>query len=632
VWLSVAACAAASLFALAGRHAMESSNRAVGLMMEMADIEAIAAADNVPLEDALAELRRHGLTGVAITEDTIGDLVRKGRIVFTTNGSALTINAVGDEASRWRRPTGGDPRYIGFQYNPELYHLDRVAKALARRGFFDLGVVNVPAGARYPTSITVDRDEPFDVSAVPVGIDPRHAYLATQAGLVVVARHFNEVGADEDTIVRTITESHYVGATAFLIGGDQALGNRDLLEATAETLRGRKLHYLSPEFATLGGDARLRKALAAQTLRLHSISQLEAETMSQAELDERFSKAYRERSVRWLLLRPTSKASRRAVVQASATLASLKDAIAGVGGVVQEPRPFDNPGTSPWLLGAIAALALPAVVWTLFAAFGFNWFSWAASFLALALSGAAFVGSMREYAALMVAVALPVTGFLVAVPAEGKRSRRYPLAAYLVMSLFSLIAGMAVGGMLSGVEYTIRAMQFSGVKAALFLPVLVVGWVLLARQGPWRETFNRPVSWAAATVAILGLALVAMLALRSGNENPSAVSSMELQVRALLDNLLHVRPRTKEVVFGHPALVLGLCLLAFRPGWRGWAALLLVAGMVGQTSIVNTLCHLHTPVLLSLTRVGVGLALGGIIGLLAWVVTDRLTRPKEAPN
>jgi hypothetical protein len=146
------------------------------------------------------------------------------------------------------------------------------------------------------------------------------------------------------------------------------------------------------------------------------------------------------------------------------------------------------------------------------------------------------------------------------------------------------------------------------------------------------ETLKRPVSWIAATVTILGLVAIALLALRSGNENPSAVSSIELQVRSLLDNLLHVRPRSKEVAFGHPALVLALCLMAYRPQAKGWAALLLLGGMVGQTSIVNTMCHLHTPALLSLTRIGVGLVLGGIIGALVWAFARRLTPAEETAH
>jgi hypothetical protein len=155
---------------------------------------------------------------------------------------------------------------------------------------------------------------------------------------------------------------------------------------------------------------------------------------------------------------------------------------------------------------------------------------------------------------------------------------------------------------------------------------------MLREQGPLGETMRKPVTWAAATLTIVGLAAIAMLALRSGNDNPTAVSSFELQIRAMLDNLLYVRPRSKEVAFGHPLLVLGLCILAYRPDLRSWVPLLLLGGMVGQTSIVNTFCHAHTPVLLSLERILVGLVLGGIIGLLLWAIVQRWVPQKETPQ
>ena len=46
---------------------------------------------------------------------------------------------------------------------------------------------------------------------------------------------------------------------------------------------------------------------------------------------------------------------------------------------------------------------------------------------------------------------------------------------------------------------------------------------------------------------------------------------------------------------------------------------------------MNTLCHLHIPVVLSLARVGIGLLLGAVFGFVAWaVVASVLRRRSEA--
>jgi peptidoglycan/LPS O-acetylase OafA/YrhL len=99
---------------------------------------------------------------------------------------------------------------------------------------------------------------------------------------------------------------------------------------------------------------------------------------------------------------------------------------------------------------------------------------------------------------------------------------------------------------------------------------------------------------------------------------------MEMKIRSLLDRTLPVRPRTKEFLIGHPAFVLALALW-FR-GRRRWAAPLLVVGVVGQVSMLNTFCHVHTPLYLSLVRVVTGLALGAALGWAAFRVIEMVAR------
>ena len=612
VWASVFACAVASLVSISARHKSESSNRAVGLMMEMSDVESLALAAGVSTSEALGSLKQQGLTGVAITEETLQDLLDRQLVKW--DGDELVTNPREIDSSE----TEASPQAVAHQ---------RATDAFLVRGIgADTGT-----GWRVPR-VTVSRDAAMAVMRTPVGIDPASIKTVTDAGLVAVARLFNEPGIRPDIITASLRNSSEAGATAFLIGGDEAIGNRDQIGVTAEAMRILGMTYLSPEFVVLGGDAYLRRELADSTIRLHSISQVEGERMSPGEFRERMAKAFRERDVRWLLLRPTSKSSKEPLAQVNETLSSLNRAIQSVGGVVKAPRAFDAPAVQPWMAGVIALLALPAVVWTLFAAFGKNWFGLTCAAIAAIASGAAFLAGYREYAALVIATAFPVLGFLAIAPQGRLDGSTHPFVAFGIVSLVSLAGGLCVAGMLVGLDYMLRNYAFAGVKFAMFVPVLVVGFLLLRSQGPIRETMSRPVTWLAATVALAGLAVIALVALRSGNENPTAVSSLELQLRSLLDNILHVRPRSKEVAFGHPAMVLGLCLAAYRPNLRGWTALLLVAGMVGQTSVVNTLCHLHTPVLLSLQRVGVGLLVGGIIGLLVWLIAKRWTPKMETAD
>jgi hypothetical protein len=100
------------------------------------------------------------------------------------------------------------------------------------------------------------------------------------------------------------------------------------------------------------------------------------------------------------------------------------------------------------------------------------------------------------------------------------------------------------------------------------------------------------------------------------------VSRLELKLRSILDKVLIVRPRTKEFLIGHPALFLGIA--AALGGRRGWAALLLVIGTIGEVSLINTFCHIHTPIEVTVLRVIIGAVVGVLIGI---VVLRLFSRP-----
>ncbi|MCH7946008.1 MAG: hypothetical protein IIC73_08370, partial [Armatimonadetes bacterium] len=581
----------------------------------MRDVEALAAASGEPLENVLAELEESGLVGVALAERTVGDLIDAQEASLTRGLGWATVLS----AAVAIRPASGPPPIdvpaTPAQGSPE-FEVDRISRRLPMYG----GSMDV--GGSFGTLFRwkIPNYLKSQISNLPIGIDSRLSKAATEQGLVVIGRVNNHALLNERLLVSSLEDLKEQGIDSYLVGGNQVIGHRPLIETTREALEELGMHYLSPEFVTLGGDSYLRKNLAHRTIRLHSISQTEAQRMTPRALNERFAKAFRERNVRWLLLRPTTRASDDPLKQVGETLEDIRFAIIKAGGEVKEPRPFEDPGVPAWLIGLIGTLALPALVWACLQALGKGAAGQVAAVaVALLVGDVFFMEGATVLVALIIATAFPVVAYLHLLGTE----RISPIRDYTVVTLISLAGGLCVGGMLVGTEYMVRADVFRGVRFAIFAPMLVVGFLLLKRQGLIRDLLGKPITWGAAAVGLAGLVAVFVLAARTGNENPAAVSGIELQVRSLLDQLLFVRPRTKEVLLGHPALVLGLCLAAYRPHLRGWAALLLLAGVVGQTSVVNTLCHLHTPIALSLTRVLVGFVGGGIIGLLTWLVVKR---------
>ena len=111
-------------------------------------------------------------------------------------------------------------------------------------------------------------------------------------------------------------------------------------------------------------------------------------------------------------------------------------------------------------------------------------------------------------------------------------------------------------------------------------------------------------------VGVVGVYFV----LRAGNEG--ALLPFEAGFRHWMDSFFGVRPRTKEIWIGHPLLLLALYAW-LRYGKGRW---LLLAGVIGQLSMMNTFSHLHSPLLISFTRTMLGLTLGLFIGMLLIIV------------
>jgi hypothetical protein len=148
-----------------------------------------------------------------------------------------------------------------------------------------------------------------------------------------------------------------------------------------------------------------------------------------------------------------------------------------------------------------------------------------------------------------------------------------------------------------------------------------------------KQAFRSVIVYWHVAAAAVALGILAMLVLRSGNQATGAILPMEMELRAALDRFLGVRPRTKEVFLGHPALMLAL-LLAVRRVRKGlW--LLFAAGTIGQVSLLNSLCHIHTPLMLTGLRVLNGIwvgALGGLVLCALWDLLGGAPEPEIEPQ
>lgn len=69
-------------------------------------------------------------------------------------------------------------------------------------------------------------------------------------------------------------------------------------------------------------------------------------------------------------------------------------------------------------------------------------------------------------------------------------------------------------------------------------------------------------------------------------------------------------------MIGYPAIV--LAAVYYLKGGRKWLWAFLAFGVVAPVSMINSFCHIHTPVIVSITRSCSSIILGIALGLIAY--------------
>ncbi|CUU36624.1 MAG: DUF5693 family protein [Armatimonadetes bacterium] len=570
------------------RLRVERANRTVELVMDYEDIATLASTEGKTVSGWLKGFSTP--LSVALTEGTLNTwgirLQEKGRPVFLLS----------------------EPRYQQAKAMLALKSRVRLEAPDSGQGV----VVRSESGAQF----FVEGD-PGAIAEMGIGIDPEAAQGVLQAGHTVVARLTNQPNLTPLAIRGALLRANEQGASLVIFAGDQVLGFRNQVETTAQAIRASGMRYGSIEFGKQGGDAKLTQLLIDRTVRVHSVSAGESLTLSPQELVERFERAVQERNIRVVYLRMAGgdATSLRQLIQAlGRVLARSGYTIARSG--ARPFRPLEPPAWLFPLVGLGVGVLTGWVLWQFRRAWG-----WAPLVLGVGVALLCLLPIGRKGVALATAILFPTVG-LVVLPGFVRGS---PWLALPIPFGWSLLGALHIVGLLAESPFLIKADQFLGVKVAHVLPLLLVAGFYCAyavgRWQFWRDWLGRPVLWGQLAVMGVVVGALGLMLMRTGNEAPGAVSEWELRFRALLEQVMNVRPRTKEFLIGHPALVVALGLLS--AGRREWLPLAMLLGAIGQVSLVNTFCHLHSPLEVSLMRTLWGILIGLLLGAIVWGLVRR---------
>ena len=637
------------------RHAVEERSRTVELAIDYEGLLELAAREGLPAETVLARAKEAGITSLAVYETTFKK--------FNLNGKAFALTGA-DLLARYHAGMLTDPRWRalveeGKVVGTEVYIVghDPVTYAelkddLMRR-----------FGSARVSILTVGSDEVIAVKDSYEAFEKRNIGLPTDemaavnaAGFDVIARPSNYHDCTPNDVRAVFARMEDIRVSAVVFSGTETLGAPKALQTTIDEMRAQGLtlglieDVTQLQFYRQQGMDEIAAGLGYDHVaRLYSIPKDELKKLKIDAAVERWVTTDEERNIRINLLRIYEEpapnmslletnmkyfADTRAALQAR----GFQIGRAGTFAVYEPPRilrAFVIMGTAA--AGVLyLSLVIPALnrnkrrLLLLFGVF------------ALIGMGPIFLGAggkVRLLAALLSANLFPALAMIGLL--DLLRTRRFPkhtptwrilmagLVLLVIASALSMIGAAYLSGALSDTRYFLEFDIFRGIKLTFVLPMVLVAIAFLQRfdvfdgrfaaaagaLGQIKELLNLPVRVGSLLGALLLLGALVVLVLRSGHTSGMPVPGIELKFRAFLEQMFYARPRTKELMIGHPAFLLAVYAAARRAPAMVLLGLVLAA-TIGQGSMVETFAHMRTPIEMSFVRGIGGICLGAAIGAL----------------
>lgn len=558
------------------RVQFETKYQTVGVVMDYIDAVKQARENGMREEDLFAHYKSLGVNGFALYENALVKLVQQDKVVYR-------------DGSNWRN---------------ERLSIGKGVTGIESRKYYLRSIVPGTVGNfikkyryRYEP-VTIDGVEwlslPIDIGGLAAGPDLALIANLEKQGFFVVYRPYEESSLVDPG-------SDFPGVKYIVYAGDQVTGNSEAqkLEKVIERTKTK----ITGVIESVDQAGMIDIAKVNPVVRVFAIPAAWQAVLEPEEIASKFVLAARERNHRLLYVRPYQR-----IDDTDTFLSKTRDGLERAKFTIGQPEALEFSQNQTLrklsLIGPILGLILLATVmpWTLLSIL-----------LVIGMLGMCFFFGDPIYGslALLAACVFPALGFSLS---------RESALDWFKATLVTLMGALFVSAIGVDRNQVLALEPFKGVALTLVIPPALLALAMLPKRdirqtirGLWGIQLNL------GTLVLIGIALaaVALVVLRRGNTTSgSSISPTEAKVRAALQDSL-IRPRTKEILL-HPAALLGL-----SSGWPVWFSnVLLLAGVIGQGSIVDSFAHYHTPMLITLLRTVNGLAFGLAISIVTVLVVQ----------
>lgn len=651
------------------RHAIEQRNNSVEMAMEYKDLRKLAALEGVPEEVVLKKFQEAGINSLMVFDTSLERLGKIGAIKLVTGKELRQAKVLGNDTGVFAnvKDVKENAVYIAEGNDAtafeEAWEDLRIRYGAERARMISSNPSIIEAlGSTDLLPINAVR-EPVGILQAPLGLSSSEMRKVASLGFNVIVRPQNFVNVTEekiDSIFNRIAKSG-VEVNAYMPAGAEVVGYPNKIDYMAKKLADRKLimqeHYTQLQFAKVEGLVPLAEALNYKAVRTYVIDSLEQKKISVGEGLRRWALTDEERNVRVNYIRPYF-LSQNGQDLLAMNLQYVKDITANVkargfkigeaGLFEAEPSTVKNGYTGPYFPNKIAfviigaAVLAGAVIYLAQLVELANskqvmlWGVLTAVMAAILLAGRGLV--MRQALAFGAAVFFPVLSMNVILDLWDRTKTSSVSALKVILNstwqlalavLMSLVGGMYLAAILADSRFLLEIDIYRGVKLTFIMPLVlmtvlyvkrydmlgVMGAGMKVAVSRVNDLLNKPITFKhIALLGVLGIILLYFVA-RSGHSAGVPVAAIEVKMRLFLEQLMYARPRQKEFMIGHPAFFLA-AYAAYYNAPRLMQYALTCGAVIGQASLVQTFCHMRTPVFMSTVRAIDGYVMGAVIGII----------------
>ncbi len=604
----------------------EQKNIFVETVADLDEFRLLARKDGLTLEELFKKLKESGASSVCASEDTLSSLESEGKITVLNSKEIRKLSL--EETYEIKLPNNSKAVAGLWIHSDDDRLLDRINQNLLWR-FSEDSLIRI-----HNNLLLINKSGQGITEKVGLGFSDEYFELAAKNNLAVVARVYNFPNLSFENAAKIIGSFPPPASVSALIFADEEMfGNRGDLNNIIKLFKIYTYRLGWIEFDIQEGIKNYLKVLTSNHpfVRVHAITRKEMDQVySPKRAIARWVRAVKDRSLKMLYFNCFFQDEDKYISNLTEyNLKYLKDTVeelkkSGFQIANSDKERFYEPRleiekTIPAeviAMGVALFLGLPMLLRLSFFPKLDGVFSLLLSFIVV-LFFCFFPEKFRNWTSLIGAITYSSIGFLVA--SDLIRANKYGFLKNTIRYIFflifpSIIGGILIAGLYSNPNYLLKFDQFHGIKLAFLIPLMFsVIWSLKKYGKNVFELVHKPMT--IITVLIVGVVAVSIFLyiLRSDNTTLLKPTALEDRGRTFLENTLISRPRNKEFLVGYPAAMIFVMLLMHKE--LVLLPLLALFIQMGQVSVVNTFCHFHSPLLMTILRTFNGLWLGFLIGL-----------------